>query len=117
MRYPLTVISRATPYERAEIAMRSHLCSHCPYRSRDKEWSGIDSPRACESRCPFFQELPRLVQAARYLDPMVGRLHRVMDARLREVCRRLPRSAEGRRAFLLMHRQQIIDDLAKITAH
>lgn len=117
MRYGLPIIPTSSLLGRAQLAMRMHLCSDCPSRSSEEGVSGIDTARACETGCEFFQQLPRLIRIARHIDPLVGSFEGMMNARIREICESLPRSAHHRRNYILTQRPQIIRALARIFEH
>ena len=58
-------------------AIRARVCASCPRRSLGWENAGPVT-RLCESACPLFTKLPKVFNAARLTDPMLGSPHRAM---------------------------------------
>src|SRR4051812_32234034 len=72
--------------ERARRAVRMSICKRCPRRPRCSESLGADVPRACEASCSLFHNLPRLLQTAECVDPMIGSYEHIMNQLIDDLC-------------------------------
>jgi len=119
MHYELPILATPQDFERLRMSLRAKICHGCPYLTPGSESFGIEEQPKCEETCEIFTHLPRLIEAARRVDPMAGRFERVVNTEIRNICDTNPPPADttGRRRPLIRHRRALIRELSSIVRH
>lgn len=96
---------------RAPLVLRGAICRSCYRRPRGSECAGPNVPRGCEAKCELFRQLPVLLEALECADPMIHPPHRVVAARIEQLC---PKPGAHHYGALWLYRQRIARLLGRL---
>jgi hypothetical protein len=109
------MIRKQSTLTQLQQALRTEVCSTCPFRAKRV---GPGLQRSCESKCSLFIHLPTLKDRAERLEPMVGRheetLLHLMQERMEADEGRKDAPIPASRNALRLHQHKVAKLLARM---
>ena len=110
---------RKITLEQVKRELRARACRNCPLRTPGRPGDRLDTnrPLDCERTCELFEQLPKLTEFARQLDPMLRSVEDVLQRRISQTIQSMAeaRSAnEVKSSPLNRHRDCVVEMLTEL---